>query len=230
VHSINDDRCTGCEACVSVCPTDVLALVGNKSRVARGADCIQCEQCAWACPTAALVMHPEGTEPPPFRAPLLDEHYQAAPGLYLIGEASGKPLVKNASNLGRAVVEHIVRGGLLPSGDDELLDVFIVGSGPGGLSAALSCAAHGLSYAVVEKDALVASTIAHYPKGKHVMAEPTDVRCLGLLPVRDAQKEDLIATWLALLDRQGVRVATRELVEDVQRDALGMFRVRTSRG
>jgi thioredoxin reductase/formate hydrogenlyase subunit 6/NADH:ubiquinone oxidoreductase subunit I len=229
VHSINDDRCTGCEACVGACPTDVLALVGNKSRVARFEDCIACEQCAWACPTTALVMHPEGTEPPPLRMPVLDAYYQAAPGLYLIGEASGKPLVKNASNLGRAVVEHVVRGGLSPSGDEELLDVFIVGSGPAGLSAALSCAAHGLSYAVVEKDELIASTIARYPKGKHVMAEPADVRCLGLLPVWDARKEELLADWSVLLALHGVRVATREPVEEVSRDRLGIFRVRTAR-
>ena len=51
VHSINDDRCTGCEACITVCPTDVLALVSNKSRVERFGDCIQCEQCVTACPT-----------------------------------------------------------------------------------------------------------------------------------------------------------------------------------
>src|SRR3954452_17889410 len=86
VHSINDDRCTGCDACVAVCPTDVLELVTNKSRVARFDDCIQCEQCALVCPTTALVMHPLGTVAPAYRVPDLDEYYQAAPGLYLIGE------------------------------------------------------------------------------------------------------------------------------------------------
>ena len=34
VHDINDDRCTGCDACVAVCPTNVLDLVANKSHVA----------------------------------------------------------------------------------------------------------------------------------------------------------------------------------------------------
>ena len=93
VHSINDDRCTGCDACVAVCPTNVLDLVDNKSRVLRFQDCIQCEACMWACPTEALVMHMEGKEPPRLKVPDLDDYYQTAiPGQYLIGEVAGKPL------------------------------------------------------------------------------------------------------------------------------------------
>ena len=115
IHDINDDRCTGCDACVAVCPTNVLDLVNNKSRVLRFHDCIQCEACMWACPTEALVMFPEGTQPPALRVPELDASYQTAvPGQYLIGEVAGKPLVKNAANLGRAVIEHMLATGLRP--------------------------------------------------------------------------------------------------------------------
>ena len=115
VHDINDDRCTGCDACVAVCPTNVLDLVSNKSRVLRFHDCIQCEACMWACPTEALVMFREGSEPPPLKVPELDDSYQTAvPGQYLIGEVAGKPLVKNAANLGRGVIEHMLKHGLQP--------------------------------------------------------------------------------------------------------------------
>ncbi|HMY58682.1 MAG TPA: 4Fe-4S dicluster domain-containing protein, partial [Pseudomonadota bacterium] len=69
VHAINDERCTGCEACVLVCPTAVLELKNNKSKVLRFDDCIQCEQCAVVCPTSALVMFREGTQPPPVMVP-----------------------------------------------------------------------------------------------------------------------------------------------------------------
>src|SRR5690242_21780478 len=168
VHDINDDRCTGCDACVAVCPTNVLDLVSNKSRVLRFGDCIQCEACMWACPTEALVMFPEGAQPPPLRVPEIDEHFQTAvAGQYLIGEVAGKPLVKNAENLGRIVIEHMLQTGLraMGRGGNEV-DVAIVGSGPGGLSAALTCIQKGLSYVVLEKEQDVASTIARYPKGK----------------------------------------------------------------
>ena len=230
IHSINDDRCTGCDACVTVCPTDVLELRSNKSRVARFDDCIQCEQCVSACPTTALVMHYEGTKPPPIRMPQLDEFYQAAPGLYLIGEAGGKPLVKNAINLGRAAVEHMFKTGLKPNSfGNGQVDVLIIGSGPGGLSAALTCAARGLSYAVIEKDELVAATIARWPKGKECMAEPYDVRCVGPLPVWDCGKDELLAAWRTILDKQRIHVSTRETVEDVQRDTRGWFTVKTNK-
>src|SRR5512138_4012374 len=148
IHDINDDRCTGCDACVAVCPTNVLDLVDNKSRVLRFQDCIQCEACMFACPTEALVMFPEGSEPPALKVPELDENFQTAvPGQYLIGEVAGKPLVKNAANLGRAVIEHMLSTGLYPGklgSGDGVVDVAIVGSGPGGLSAALTCVQRGL--------------------------------------------------------------------------------------
>src|SRR6185503_12628894 len=83
IHSINDDRCIGCEACVDVCPTEVLELVDHKARVLRFSDCVQCEQCANACPTQALVMYRQGTTPRMLTVPELDEHFQTGvPGQY----------------------------------------------------------------------------------------------------------------------------------------------------
>ena len=219
VHDINDDRCTGCDACVAVCPTNVLDLVANKSRVLRFEDCIQCEACMFACPTEALVMFPEGGVPPPLKVPEIDENFQTAvPGQYLIGEVAGKPLVKNAANLGRAVVEHMLRDGPAPGRARRRrwrVDVAIVGSGPGGLSAALTCIQRGLSYVVLEKEQLIASTIARYPKGKLVMAEPYDTVNLSLLPVFDSAKEQLIPIWNELIERVGLQISQGESVETV---------------
>jgi thioredoxin reductase (NADPH) len=232
VHDINDDRCTGCDACVAVCPTNVLDLVENKSRVLRFHDCIQCEACMFACPTEALVMFPEGAQPPPLKVPEMDENFQTAvPGQYLIGEVSGKPLVKNAANLGRAVVEHMMASGMQPGalgGADNAVDVAIVGSGPGGLSAALTCIQRGLSYVVLEKEQVIASTISRYPKGKLVMAEPYDTTNLSLLPVFDSAKEQLIPIWRELIDRVGLQIHQGESVETVARAGDGAFDVRTT--
>jgi thioredoxin reductase (NADPH) len=232
IHDINDDRCTGCDACVAVCPTNVLDLVSNKSRVLRFEDCIQCEACMFACPTEALVMFPEGGLPPPLKVPEIDDNFQTAvPGQYLIGEVAGKPLVKSAANLGRAVIEHMMTMGLRPGAlgrGGGVVDVAIVGSGPGGLSAALSCIQRGLSYVVLEKEQLIASTIARYPKGKLVMAEPYDTQNVSLLPVFDSSKEQLIPIWTELIERVGMVISKGESVEIVTKGSDGAFDVRTT--
>ena len=243
IHAINDDRCTGCDACVAVCPTNVLDLVDNKSRVLRFQDCIQCEQCMWACPTDALVMHLEGSKPPNLLVPELDSNFQTqVAGQYLIGEVAGKPLVKNAANIGRGVIEHMVASGLRPGalsnklkmaeGSDAShvthVDVCIVGSGPGGLSAALSCIQRDLSYVLLDKENIIASTVARYPKGKLVMAEPYDVRNVSLLPVFDSSKEQLLPIWKELIAQTGLQIKLGEAVEAVKRRDDGIFSVRTT--
>ena len=227
LHSLNNDRCIGCEACIDVCPTEVLDLVDHKVSVARFGDCVQCEQCANVCPTQALVMYREGSTPRMLTVPELDEHFQTGvPGQYLIGEVAGKPLVKNAANLGRAVIEHIAR--TLQHRDDDVLDVAIVGSGPGGLSAGLACIKHHLSCLVLEKEHVLASTVARYPKGKHFMAEPCASDNVSYLPVFDGSKEQLVAAWKHVVEGVGLPIKLGEAVEQVERGDDGVFTIKTT--
>ncbi len=232
LHSLNDDRCIGCEACIDVCPTKVLDLVDHKVRVARFSDCVQCEQCANACPTQALVMYRQGTAPRMLVVPEIDEHFQTGvPGQYLIGEVAGKPLVKNAANLGRAVIEHIARelAGRGPGTDGpDVVDVLIVGSGPGGLSAGLACIKHRLSCLVLEKEHVIASTVARYPKGKHFMAEPCSSHNVSFLPVFDGTKEQLVAAWTQVIEGAELPIKLGEAVETVRRGDDGVFTVKTT--
>ena len=230
LHSINDDRCIGCEACVAVCPTKVLDLVNHKVAVSRFEDCVQCEQCANSCPTTALVMYREGTQPQTLTVPELDDHFQTGvPGQYLIGEVAGKPLVKNAANLGRAVVEHIARDlAARDRRDSGVLDVVIVGSGPAGLSAGLTCLKRGLSCTLLEKEHVISSTVSRYPKGKHFMAEPSTAPNLSYLPVFDASKEDLVAAWKKVVDACGLPVKLGEAVEGIKRGDDGVFEIKTT--
>ncbi|MBP9203424.1 MAG: NAD(P)-binding domain-containing protein [Kofleriaceae bacterium] len=230
LHSINDDRCIGCEACVDVCPTEVLDLVDHKVRVARFSDCVQCEQCANACPTMALVMYREGTTPRMLTVPELDDRFQTGvPGQFLIGEVAGKPLVKNAANLGRAVIEHIARDlGAAPPAGAGVLDVVVVGSGPAGLSAGLTCLRRGLSCVVLEKEHVISSTVSRYPKGKHFMAEPCTSENVSFLPVFDASKEELVAAWERVVAGVKLPIKLGEAVETVKKGDDGVFVVKTT--
>jgi putative YpdA family bacillithiol system oxidoreductase len=108
------------------------------------------------------------------------------------------------------------------------VDVAIVGSGPAGLSAALTCVRHGLSYVVLEKEHVLASTVARYPAGKPFMAEPEACRTVSFLPVFSATKEALIDVWQTLVARLALAVRLGEAVQAIERDADGAFALRTT--
>ena len=52
---VDIDKCTGCGACVDVCPNDALAMDGDKVKV-DDANCIDCGVCVDECPVEALEM------------------------------------------------------------------------------------------------------------------------------------------------------------------------------
>lgn len=46
-------KCIGCEACIPVCPVQVLEMHDQKS-VYKGEGCIECGACVPVCPTEAI--------------------------------------------------------------------------------------------------------------------------------------------------------------------------------
>ena len=48
------EKCNACGQCVSVCPSFVIDLVGEKARVMRADWCIGCGHCGAVCPTEAV--------------------------------------------------------------------------------------------------------------------------------------------------------------------------------
>jgi pSer/pThr/pTyr-binding forkhead associated (FHA) protein/thioredoxin reductase/formate hydrogenlyase subunit 6/NADH:ubiquinone oxidoreductase subunit I len=235
--NVNKEKCVGCACCVNACPTQVLEIVSHKSTVVKEENCTSCRACEQVCPSGALTMAAAGEPPRLIDLPDLDPYYQTnVQGLYLIGEAAGKSLVKNAANLGKVVVDHMVKaGGLKPGlaaskGAD--VEVVSIGTGPGGLSAALSAVSYGLTYACIDKARVYASTIQWCPKGKEFLAEPVDVKNISMLPVPDnGTKEQLIEIWDGLIAKHNIQLRLSEEVLDVKRDAAtGVFTVTTSKG
>jgi thioredoxin reductase len=156
--------------------------------------------------------------------PEVDNHFQTrVEGMYLIGQASGTPQVKNASNLGRAVIQHMVKmGGLRPGAGQGIgaqFDVVVIGSGPAGMSAALSCVQMGLSYVLLEQQRNFSWTIrSYYHKGKPVMAEPHHVEMVGLLPHWDTNREELLGAWEQSIQQYGLQIQYQQNVTDVKKN------------
>ncbi len=49
-------RCTGCGACVDVCPHGVFAQNGRSIRVVRADACMECGACQMNCPFGAIAV------------------------------------------------------------------------------------------------------------------------------------------------------------------------------
>ena len=73
IEILNAARCTSCDICVRICPTNVFEAVdGGVPTIARHSDCQTCFQCEAYCPEDAIFVAPSRT-PEPAGSPFLDE-------------------------------------------------------------------------------------------------------------------------------------------------------------
>ncbi len=157
------------------------------------------------------------------RYPVIGPDYRTnLTGVFIIGDLSGLPLLKFAARQGFEVMETIHRElrTLPPVTSPEVLDVVIVGAGAAGLSAALQAKRFGLNYVVLES-VRAANTIVNFPKGKLIFAEPMQIANPSELPIRESNREELLAAWQALLDREQLAIREGAEVTDIQRRADG---------
>src|SRR6056297_3524445 len=98
-----------------------------------------------------------------------ERHESSIAGIFVIGDATGTPLVKVAAQHGREVIQYLnTWDAATDSGaGDRPLDVVIIGGGPGGIAAAIEANRQGFRYVLLERGKL-ASTIAGFPPGKMV--------------------------------------------------------------
>ncbi|MBK8315840.1 MAG: 4Fe-4S binding protein [Acidobacteria bacterium] len=108
---INVATCIGCHACVDACPHDVLAIVNGKATPIAVEQCMEDTSCQVECPTVpkSCIVVNSTKKIPERKVPQRDQKFLTnVPGIYLIGDVSGVPLIKNAINEGGAVIDHIV--------------------------------------------------------------------------------------------------------------------------
>jgi NosR/NirI family nitrous oxide reductase transcriptional regulator len=117
------------------------------------------------------------------------------PGLYVVGDLTGVPLLKFSSDSGARAVQTIVEDGSFRDGkaDADVLDLVIVGAGVAGMAAALEAREHGLRFEILEASEPF-STIVNFPKGKPIYTYPREMTPAGRLHFseKSAVKEGLV--------------------------------------
>ncbi len=117
------------------------------------------------------------------------------PGLYIVGDLTGIPLLKFSADTGARAVQTILADPSFTKareqGNDDIYDLAIIGGGVSGMSAALEAKKQNLRYILLEA-AEPFSTIVNFPKGKPIYTYPTDMTPAGDMRFRAEVKEPLV--------------------------------------
>ena len=173
------------------------------------------------------------TVPPQEILPIVDSRYESSVrGIFVIGDVTGLPLVKVAANQGREVIEKMEQSGLFnnAAGDDERLDMVIVGGGPAGISAAIECEKRNLKYVILERSEL-ANTVRTFPQGKKVYAEPQTIKNISELDVdRDLDRDDFLQIVTDAVNERKLKYKEGTDVTKIVKKQERQFEVQTKDG
>lgn len=143
------------------------------------------------------------------------------PGLFIVGDLTGIPLLKFALDSGARAVRAIAADPALRKAEGPgPLDLVIVGAGVAGAAAALEARRLGLRFAVLES-AEPFFTIANFPRGKPIFTYPRAMVPAGALQVHAETRETLLEELETQLRAAAIEVE-RVRVERVERDAGGL--------
>jgi thioredoxin reductase/Pyruvate/2-oxoacid:ferredoxin oxidoreductase delta subunit len=155
------------------------------------------------------------------------------PGIFVVGDVTGTPLVKVAANQGAAVIATMNASGEFRRPAAEAngpLDVVIIGGGPAGLSAAIESQKIGLRYVVLER-AKLASTVRGFPPGKKVYAEPRSLANASVLETgTDLERDEFVAMVERLVADRQLHVQEDTEVKRVRQTGEHQFAVETASG
>lgn len=150
------------------------------------------------------------------------------PGVRIVGDLTGVPLLKFSADTGaRAVREILDESDFEPGGDGETVDLAIIGSGVSGMSAAIEAKKAGLDFKLLES-AEAFSTIHNFPRKKPIYTYPTDMEPAGDMHFRSDVKEDLLEELEQQRGEHGIEV-TRAAVDHISRSG-GLLHLHTKDG
>ena len=139
------------------------------------------------------------------------------PGVYVVGDLTGIPLLKFSLDTGARVVQTIVNDSSFQNAkrsDPDTLDLVIIGAGVSGMAAAVEARKQGLRFEILEASEPF-STIVNFPKGKPIYTYPRELTPAGGLQVSSEIKEGLVEELESQTERAGIetRTARAERIE-----------------
>ncbi|NQZ60288.1 MAG: NAD(P)-binding domain-containing protein, partial [Lentisphaeraceae bacterium] len=168
------------------------------------------------CPTGEVERYPE-----------LDKDGQTTlPGVYVVGDLTGIPLLKMAALGGSSIIRQF-------SYDKEFLNapvgdcdysVVIIGGGPAGVAAAMECSKRKISYILLEGSKLF-NTIENFPKGKPILLKPDDLVVESDLKMNDGVKETLLEDLKSSTAEHPLNIKNGFRVEQISRKKNSMVYV-----
>ncbi|HUQ01374.1 MAG TPA: NAD(P)-binding domain-containing protein [Kofleriaceae bacterium] len=221
---IDRATCLGCNACVEACPYDVLEVRRYVAVVARPDACCGLTLCAQICPNQSLVMRDIAA--PAAAVPVMRTGLESpdAPGLFLVGDAGGGSLIRNAVDEGARAVVAIAARARPAVTDADLHDVVIIGAGPAGLAAALEARARNLRALTLEQGT-IASSIQSFPRGKLVLDAAPPAATPPRLWLAEATKEELLARWSLTIRTEQPPLLEHRRVTALERVSDGTWRI-----
>jgi CRP-like cAMP-binding protein/Fe-S-cluster-containing hydrogenase component 2/thioredoxin reductase len=112
---------------------------------------------------------------------------------------------------------------------DAFYKIAIIGSGPGGLSAAVTAAECGVSHILLERTDHLSDTIYKYQKGKPVMAHPMQLPLIGTVPFAEGVRETILRDWDDAVAKARVNVRKNAEVTLIEGER-GAFRIKLANG
>jgi thioredoxin reductase (NADPH) len=230
---IDTTYCIGCATCTTVCPEgDVLAMLAGQAVIVNGYKCIGHSLCAEVCPVGAITMVMASPSMGRDMPQLTPEYETSVSNMYIVGELGGLALIKNAINQGRDCVDTIaakVPGLRKGKSAQDVLDLLVVGAGPGGISASLRAIERKLKYLTVDEGE-IGGTVSKYPRQKLVLTSPVELPIYGKFKKTELSKEDLLAIWAEILKKVDFKFRTGEKVSDIKKGEDGIFTITTLKG
>lgn len=227
---IDTTYCIGCATCTTVCPEgDVLAILAGQAVIVNGYKCIGHSLCAEVCPVGAITMVMASPSMGRDMPQLTAEFETSVPNMYIVGELGGLALIKNAINQGRDCVDTIAKkspGLRTGKATPDVLDLLIVGAGPGGISASLRAIERRMKYLTVDEGE-IGGTVSKYPRQKLVLTSPVELPVYGKFKKTEISKEELLEIWNEILKKVEFKFRTGEKVSEIKKGDDGIFTVTT---